>query len=177
MKKVDKIQTKLKFTAFGETKPQTKRSKKKQESSTSKGESDEAKELLERQARRMEDHIQQVKKTEKGRVNKIFKMKDIVAGSKKAAPEAQAIKNPDTNDLVVSNSEIKRVTLKYCLKTLENNPPGEKVKELIEHKEELHRLRLEDRSKDREFMITDEDFFMILHKFKSKRSATYDFIV
>ena len=177
MKKVDKIQTKLKFTAFGETKPQTKRSKKKQESSALKGESDEAKELLERQARIMEDHIQQVKKAEKGRVNKIFKMKDIVAGSKKAASEAQAIKNPDTNELVVSNSEIKRVTLKYCLKTLENNPPEEEVKELIEHREELHRLRLEDRSKDREFMITDEDFFMIHHKFKSKRSATYDFIV
>ena len=53
MKKVDKIQDKLKFTAFGKTKPQTKRSKKKQQSSTSKGESDEAKELLERQARRM----------------------------------------------------------------------------------------------------------------------------
>ena len=26
-------------------------------------------------------------------------------------------------------------------------------------------------------MITDEDYFMILYKFKSKRSATYDFIV
>ena len=122
MVKVDKIQTKLKFTAFGKTKPQTKSFKKRRESSASKTESDEAKELVERQVRRMEDHISQVKKAEKGRVNKIFKMKDIVAGSKKAAPEAQAIKNPETNELVVSNSEIKRVTLKYCLKTLENNP-------------------------------------------------------
>ena len=26
-------------------------------------------------------------------------------------------------------------------------------------------------------MITDEDYFLILHKFKSKRSATYDFII
>ena len=46
------------------------------------------------------------------------------------------------------------------------------MKELVEHKEELHRLRLEDKSKDREFVITDEDYFMILYKFKSKRSAT-----
>ena len=147
------------------------------ELSASKGESVEAKVLIERQVSRMEDHIQQVQKAEKGRVNKIFKMKDIVSGSKKAASEAQAIINPETKELVVSNSQIIRVTLKYCLKTLENNPPEEEVKELIEHKEELHRLRLEDRSKDTEFMITDEDFFMIIHKFKSKRSATYDFII
>ena len=74
--------------------------------------------------------------------------------------------------MFVSNSEIKRVTLKYCLKTLENNPPEEEVQELIEHKEELHKLRLEDKSNDKEYMIMDEDFFIILFKFETKRSAT-----
>ena len=125
----------------------------------------------------MKEHISIVKKADNGRATRIFKMKDIVTGNKKAAQEAQAIKNPETNELVVSNSEIKKVTLKYCLKTLENNPPEEKVKELVEFKEELHRLRLSDQSKDKEYEVTEEDFFEIIWKFKSKRSSTYDFIV
>ena len=62
-------------------------------------------------------------------------MKDIVAGKKKAPAEAQAIKDPDTGELVVSNSKINEVTLKYCLNTLKNNDPEEDVKELIELKE------------------------------------------
>ena len=107
----------------------------------------------------------------------IFKMKNIVTGNKKAAQEAQAIKNPETNELIVSNSEIKKVTLKYCLKTLENNPPDDRVTELVEFKGELHRLRLSDQSKDKEYEVTEEDFFQNIWKFKSKRSSTYDFIV
>ena len=85
-------------------------------------------------------------------------MKEIIAGKKKGAQEAQAIVNPETNELVVSNSEIKEVTLRYCLKTLENNKPEEQVKEQIEYKEEVHRLRMMDKSKDRELEITEEDF-------------------
>ena len=177
MRKIDKIQTKLKFTVFGKSKPQTARSKKRQEEAAKENETEDAKELLARQIHRMEEHIQQVIKADKGRVTRIFKMKEIIGGSKKSAPEAQAIKNLETNELVVSNSEIKKVTLKYCLKTLENNPPEKEMRELIEFKEELHRLRLENHSYDKEYMISEEDFFMILMKFKSKRSATYDFIV
>ena len=56
----------------------------------------------------MEEHISIVKKADNGRVTRIFKMKDIVTGNKKAAQEAKAIKNPETNELVVSNSEIKK---------------------------------------------------------------------
>ena len=166
MAKIDKVQTKLKFAAFGKTKPQTAKAKKKQEAAAIKNETEEAKDLLARQIKRMEDHISKVKKAEKGRVARIFKMIDIVAGKKKAAPEAQAIKNPENNELVVSNSEIKKVTLKYCLKTLENNPPEKEVAELVKLKEELYKLRILDRSKDEEYSITVEDFFMILRKFK-----------
>ena len=43
---------------------------------------------------------------------------------------------------MVSNAEVKRVSLEYCLKTLENNEPEENAKELIKLKEEVHRLRM-----------------------------------
>ena len=176
MSKIDRIQTKVKFAAFGKTKPQTERTKNKVEATTKATDSEDAKELLARQASRIEEHIQKVKKSNDGRVTKIFQMKDIVAGKKKVAQNAQAIKDPDTNELIVSNSEIKKVTLKYGLKTLENNKPEEKVKELIELKEEQHRLRMEEKGNDEEHHITDEDFFDVLKKFDSKKSATYEFI-
>ena len=103
-------------------------------------------------------------------------MIDIVSGKKKAAPEAKAIKDPESGDLVVSNSGIKEVTLQYCLNTLKNNEPKERVKELIELKEEVHALRMTDQSKDTAYELTDEDNFFIMWKFKSKNSATYQFI-
>ena len=73
----------------------------------------------------MEDHIQQVKKAEKGRVNKIFKMKDIVAGREKAAPEAQAIKfkskRSATYDFIVrAGLKVQLAILKLCRKLIEN---------------------------------------------------------
>ena len=36
-------------------------------------------------------------------------MKEIIVGSKNSAQEAQAIKHPSTGELVVSNSEIKKI--------------------------------------------------------------------
>ena len=77
---------------------------------------------------------------------------------------------------MVSNSRIKEVTLKYCLNTLKNNEPEEQVKELIHVKEKVHALRMEDRTEDRYYEIKEDHYFHIINKFKSKKSATYDFI-
>ena len=119
MEKIDKIQTKLKFTAFGKTKPQSNKGKRKtvvQEGT----ETEHAKDLLSRQSKRLEGEVKQGKETANGRVGRIYKMKEIIGGSKKPSQEAQAIKHPITGELIVPNSEIKKVTLEYCLKTLEN---------------------------------------------------------
>ena len=95
---------------------------------------------------------------------------------KKSSQEAHAVYNPETNELVVSNPEIKRVTLEYCLQTLKNNEPEEHVKEHIKFKEKVHNLRMMDKNDDDEFSKTDEDYFTILSKFESRNSRTYDFI-
>ena len=145
MKKVDKILTKIKFAVFRKTKPRTERTRNKIRAAAEGKESEQSKELLTRQATRTQAQVNKVKKGDHSRVTQIFRMKDIVAGSKKAAKEAQAIKDPETNELVVSNSEIKKVTLKYCLKTLENNKPEKEFEELIQLKTEVHKLRMEDK--------------------------------
>ena len=174
MPRVDKIQDKIKFAAFGKSKPQTKRAKRAQKEIEG-AESEEATDLLKRQSKRMIEALEKVRYT-KGRVSKIFEMKDIVAGKKKAPAEAQAIKDPDTGELIVSNSKINEVTLKYCLNTLKNNDPEEDVKELIELKEKVHELRMADKSKDKEYELTEDDYFFVLWKFKTKNSPTYQFI-
>ena len=166
MEKVDRIPTKLKFKAFGKTKPQTEKAQKREEAVETKAESEVAKELLARQCKRIEEQVKDVLKKSKGRVTKVFKMKEIIAGKKKGAQEAQAIVSPETNELVVSNSETKEVTLRYRLKTLENNKPEEQVKEPIEYKEEVNRLRMMDKSKDRELEITEEDFTNVIRRFE-----------
>ena len=62
-------------------------------------------------------------------------MRDIVAANKKPKQEAHAIMDDEKKELVVSNEEIKRVTLKYCLNVLENNEPDKEFKDLIKLKQ------------------------------------------
>ena len=52
-------------------------------------------------------------------------------GGKKNKPEATAIGNPKDNKLVVTKSEVKAVTLKYCKETLANNKPAKGFEDMI----------------------------------------------
>ena len=52
----------------------------------------------------------------------------------------------------------------------------EDVKELIELKEKVHELRMADKSMDKEYELTEDDYFFVLWKFKTKNSPTYQFI-
>ena len=108
MEKIDKIQTKLKFTAFGKSKPKSEKARKKVMEPTDGLEDEEAMELIKRQSKRIEEEIRKVKDTENGRVGRIFKMKELIFGNRKPAQPAQAIKHPTTGELIVSNSEIKK---------------------------------------------------------------------
>ena len=54
----------------------------------------------------MEAERNKLKEGKFGRVTNIFKMKDIVAGSKKRPQEAHAVFDVETKNLVVSTEEI-----------------------------------------------------------------------
>ena len=106
-----------------------------------------------------------------GRCGRVFKMKEVIAGPKKPAKEAHAITDPENGNLVVFNSEIKKVTLNYCKKVLENIEPEEEMKKLVEMKEKLHHMKMEIKEgDDDEFEVEDEDFFQTLRKFESNGS-------
>ena len=57
---------------------------------------------------------------------KIFKMREIVGGSKKEKHEANAVRNKK-GELLFSNEEIKKVNLEHCLETFKNKEPHEEA--------------------------------------------------
>ena len=115
-KKFNKVLDKVKFKAFG--KVTFGRSKKKcgiEEDEVSIEEREKA--LFEEGVKRCDEEIEEIKKIKTSKAGKIWEIRKRIIGGKKATLEATAIMNPDTNKLVVSKHEIKRVTLNYCKKT------------------------------------------------------------
>ena len=133
---------------------------------------DQINNLVRKQTVNIENKIMKIKKSGKGRCGKVFEMRDVVAGPKKKGQDAQAIKDPKTGNMVVSSSEIKRVTLEYCLDVLKNNEPEEEYKELVESKEEAVKILM--KRNDREFSVTEESFKCVLKKLKIKNKRSYD---
>ena len=176
MNKLDKLQDKVKYKTSGETKPKTNR-KGAKESKAMESKDEDVNDIVKRQSEILANEILKIKKMNIGRCGKIFKMKDVIAGPKKTTNEAHAVRDPKTGDLVVSNSEIKKVTLEYCKSVLENNEPENDMKELVEMKERIHQIKMDTKDpNEEEFEVEEEAFFQTIRKFKSNGSRAYDFI-
>ena len=176
MAKVEKVQEKMQYLAFGKIKPETKRAVAKRDKAE-KEDSEKAKQLLTRQSDKMEAEILKVKSLKQGRTGSVFKMREVIGGKKKGKQEAHAIKDNETGEMVVSNMEIKRVFLSYCLNILKNNEPKEEVKELVKLKEEVHEMRMLEKENESENEISEEEFFTAVCKFESKKSPMYNFLM
>ena len=124
----------------------------------------------------MEDEITKVTTSKQGRCYKVFKMKEVVMGPKSVQQEAQEVKDPSNGDIVVSNSEIKKVTLKYYLDTLKDNEPREEFRDLKKRKGELLKELLDDKDEG-SFSVKDEDFWSTIAQFRKKNKQSYDFLV
>ena len=120
----------------------------------------------------MEDEILKLKSQNLGRFGSIFKMKEIVNGPKKPCQEPTAIKNPKTGDLVVSNEEIKKVTLAYCVDNLSKKSQG-KTAQL---RNTLNAIRMEEHD-DEGLVIEQSDFKEVMRRFNSKPTKSYDFLL
>ena len=79
-------------------------------------------------------------------------------------------------DLIVSNTEIRKTTLRYCVKNLSNNILSKNVQNIAKFKEILHSMRmLEDTNG--EFEIEEDEFKDVVEVFKRKDTKSYDFLV
>ena len=139
--KVEKVQEKIKQVAFGKTKPESKRAVAKRDK-IEKEDTEKAKYLLARKSDKIDTEIKKVKSLKQGRTGSVFKMRELVRGEKKGKQEAHAVKDNETGEMVISNEEIRRVSLKYCLDVLKNNEPDDELKELVKLKEQVHRMRM-----------------------------------
>ena len=195
MKKVEGIENKIKFSAFGKTKPSTKKwsdtGKCKQcrlpgcnpspeaqlnKCSSCKTQDEKDGELIRRQSEKLELAINNIKARKLGRAGSVYKMKDEIVGHKKAKQEATAIRDPITNKLIVSKERIKEVTLQYVVDNLKGNEPDEEVREIVTLRREIQINKMQNKSDD-SFELEEEDFDMVLDKFKRKPTKTYDFLV
>ena len=170
MKKVDAMENNIKFTAFGKTKPPTKRKLAAKKALTNE-------ELMRKQAQTIKEEILKIQKEDKSRIGRIYKMKDFLVGGKKDNQEPAAIRNPANNDLVVAPEEIKKVTLEYCKNNLkkvgyqiEGNNEAHKMKA------KLHEMMMEDND-DEDFDIENDDFNEVIDKFRRKSTKAYDLIL
>ena len=173
VKRIINIENEIKFEAFGKTRTNRKKTKR---ITKEKGVTEEVanKDLIKKQSKRIEEEVIKIKSQKLGRVGNIFKMKEVITGPKKGSQVPTAIRNPATGDLVVSNEEIKNVTLAYCVANLTNK--SSEVNRGLELKEYLHKKRMEEMDEE-ECDIATNDFKGVLDKFSKKKTKSYDFIL
>ena len=96
MTKVDAIMDNVKFKAFGKTQPMTKKSAQRRlelrlAAAQGMDSEENVRELMRRQYEQLKDEINKLKENKYGRITNVFKMREIVAGPKKAPQEAHAV--------------------------------------------------------------------------------------
>ena len=88
--------------------------------------------LLKRQSAKIESEINKITSSNGGgRVGNVFKMRKMIAGQRKDIQEPTAIKDPETDKIVMEADEIKKVTLKYCVSNLKNKKPSDDTKKYL----------------------------------------------
>ena len=175
MKKVTAIENEIKFSAFGKTRSKSIKARGAKIAKQSSEEADNH-ELIKRQSQKMEDEIIRVKSQNLGRVGSIFKMKEVLNGPKKGGQEPTAIKDPITGELVVSNEEIKKVTLAYCVDNLTKKSTDKDVEKEKELRKTAHELRMKEEDTE-ELEIGWNDFEEVMKKFGLKKTKSYDFLL
>ena len=145
---MDKIHDKIKYKAFGKTRIKKRVEKSKQVTEGMEDTDDDPKGILARQAKKIEEEIQNIKENNSGRVNRVFRMRNVVRGSNKADQEAHAILDTESKEIIVNQETIKEKVLAYNVNNLKNNEPSENVIELVGAISKLHDYRMVEANED-----------------------------
>ena len=159
MGKIESIEKEIKFASFGKSRINSNKGKRNTNNLYEVNDED----ILKEQSKQIEEQVNKVKEQKLGRIGSIFKLKEGIIGPKKGAQEPTAVRHPDSGDMVVANEEIKRVTLEYCAKNLENGSPDPEVEEDATIKRQLHDLRM----KELMMMISIWSLMILIQFFKS----------
>ena len=104
MDKVDKVQEKIKYKAFGKVTigKKTAREPKEEESM------ENVEDIFNEQAEKAMEEIEKIQKENKSKLGRVWDVRKRVIGGKKTNIETNAVENPETKSLVVDKSEIKK---------------------------------------------------------------------
>ena len=138
------------------------------------GESDVAKDLIEKQSKMIDEEVVKIQKGNNGKVGQIFKIAKQLKGE--ALNQAHAVKDPETKRLVVEQSEIKSISLKFCKKVLERNEPKKEMEKMFEMRKTLNEERLSENVGEG-FKASKDVYDQVLAKFKSNNKRSYDFLI
>ena len=174
MEKVEKIDNRIKFNAFGKTSKKVTVSRKEDPKKDWADDTEKAKELIEKQSEIVEKEVERIRQKGGGKINQIHRLAKEMKGAKEEM--AHAVKDPETKKLVVEQEEIKKVSLKYCKKVLERNPPKVELQKMFDLRENLIVERMADND-GKGFEPTREAFGEVLAKFKTNNKRGYDFLI
>ena len=174
MDRLEKFENKIKFTAFGKTSKKVSVPKKGGPKLVHIDESEKAKELIEKQSELIEEEVEKIRRRGGGQINQIHKIAKDLKGAREEI--AHAVKDPETKKLVVYQEEIKKVSLRYCMKVLERNPPKGELEKMFELRENLNERRMAEND-GKGFKATKEVFEGVLAKFKANNKRSYDFLI
>ena len=138
------------------------------------GESNVAKDLIEKQSKMIDEEVVKIQKGNNGKVGQIFKIAKQLKGE--ALNQAHAVKDPETKRLVVEQSEIKSISLKFCKKVLERNEPKKEMGKMFEMRKTLNEERLSENVGEG-FKASKDVYDQVLAKFKSNNKRSYDFLI
>ena len=178
LKKVESIETKMKFEAFGKctAKSSVKKKEKKDKEEKYLTTEEKAKQLLENQMKQVDTAVKHIEESGLHKVGKIFKISKEIKGIDKGTSQANAIKHPTSGKLIVEKEEIKKISLEYCMQVLTKNKPDKEYETMAKMKQILHEKRMEMKIGEG-FMAEKEIFDKIIDKFKKSNKRNYDFLV
>ena len=127
----------------------------------------------------LESNIAKLKRIQstKGKTAAVFKLREDINGSSKSSNEPVVINDPETGVPVMTPTEIKKVSLNYCVKLLTNREPKEKYLKYFQETQSLHKARMNEHFENDVFELTQEMFQVSIKSITSKPGKKYNFII
>jgi hypothetical protein len=101
---------------------------------------------MQKQNDRVEKEINELKNMNLPKSTQIFKIAERIRGPKGGNQEPSVVRDPKTNEIVVSTQGIKEVVLDYFTDVLKNNDPTDEFKDEIDLKELIHDMRFQNKT-------------------------------
>ena len=106
----------------------------------------------------------------------IYKLKEIINGSKVSSSEPMCINDPITGELITDEESIKKVSLEHNVRILTKNSIREKDREMRKHQETYHKNIMQ--SADKDSWVLDRALYNeVLDRIKGKKKNMFGPII